>query len=235
MTTFPVYDRIPWEQHIRQMKWRQGEHILIAGPTSAGKTTLAASLLQKRSHVVMLVTKPKDETFAKQFKGWTRLERWPKGGPPNYETRVLLWPTPRKTIPETIAYQREIMREAVDAIFHQGKRCLAIDEGLYFSDSQFIGMGRELGMMHYTARSSGISMVTLSQRPFYLPKVILSSITHGYFARTRDKDDLKRLADIGSVDAKEVAHNLGILPDRHDYVYVNPQGDVSPAVVNTAH
>jgi len=232
--TFSVYDQEGWADHERRLKWRQGEHILIAGPTSAGKTTLASHLLQRRSHVVMIVTKVKDETFKREFKGWTIMDRWPKGGPPNYETRILLWPTPQKTIPETIRHQREVIGEAINAMFRQGRRCICIDEGLYFSDSRYLGMGTELGMLHYTARSSGISMVTLSQRPFYLPKVILSSITHGYFARTRDKDDLKRLSDIGSVDAKEVAYNLGILGDRHDYVYVNPQGDGKPSVVNTA-
>lgn len=218
---------------MRALKWDQGDHVLIAAPTKAGKTTLAAQLLEKRSHVVMLVTKPKDETFAREYGKWERLERFPRGGLRDFQKRVLIWPRPQKTIPLTIAYQREVMREAMDKLYHKGNRCVCIDEGLYFSDPKYVGMSTELGMMHYSARSSGLSMVTLTQRPSWLPKIVLSSITHGYFARTRDRDDLKKLAEIGSIDAREVGYNLGILPERHDYVYVNPQGDARPAVVNT--
>ena len=228
-----AYAAEPWPAHLKRLKWRQGEHVLVSGPTSAGKTTLAAQLLPRRSHVVMLVTKLKDPTFASEYKGWERLEKWPKGGPPSYMRRILLWPKPEKTTRATILKQRDVMRDTLDAILHEGGRCVCVDEGLYFSDPKYLGLSTELGMMHYTGRSAGISMVTLAQRPFYLPKVVLSSITHGYFARTRDKDDLKRLADIGSVDTKEVAANLATLSDRHDYVYLNPQGDARSAVVNT--
>lgn len=228
--TYPTEE---WQHHLRRLKWRQGEHVLISGPTSAGKTTLAASLLPRRSHVVMLVTKMKDPTFANEYRDWERLEKWPRGGPLNYQRRILLWPKPEKTTAATIAKQRDIMRETMDAILHEGGRCVCVDEGLYFSDPMFLNLKAELGMLHYTGRSAGISMVTLAQRPFYLPKIVLSSITHGYFARTRDKDDLKRLADIGSVDAKEVAANLAVLKDRHDYVYLNPQGDGASSIVNT--
>lgn len=228
-----AYSPEPWTTHLQRLKWRQGEHVLVSGPTSAGKTTLAASLLPRRSHVVMLVTKLKDPTFANEYKGWERLEKWPRGGPPSYMRRILLWPKPERTTRETIAKQRDVMRDALDAILHEGGRCVCVDEGLYLSDPKYLGLSTELGMLHYTGRSAGISMVTLAQRPFYIPKVVLSSITHGYFARTRDKDDLKRLADIGSVDAREVAANLAVLQDRHDYVYLNPQGDARPSVVNT--
>jgi len=234
MTLAPPYARADWATHLKGLQWRQGEHVLVCGPTSSGKTTLVRPLLERRGHVVMLVTKTKDPTIERDFSGWTRFDRWPKRGL-RYDrhTRVLIWPRSGKTMRETIAIQREVHKDALNQVMREGNICLYVDEGLYFADPKYMGLSTELGMLHYTGRSAGISMVTAAQRPFYLPKVILSSITHGYFARTRDKDDLKRLADIGSVDTREVAANLGALTDRHDFVYLNPQGTASPAVLNT--
>lgn len=228
------YERQPYAEHLARMArdWKQGEHILVCGPTSSGKTTLVRPMLERRSHVVGLFTKIKDPTILKEFAGWRRYEKWPKHGIPKDETRVMIWPKPGRTLAETRIIHRDVMRDALDAVSREGNRCVYIDEGLYLADAKYGNLSADMGMLHYFGRSSGISMVTTAQRPFYLPKVILSSITHGYFARTRDRDDLKRLADIGSVDTKEVAANLAALEDRHDFVYLNPQGDGKPAVVN---
>lgn len=237
--TLPIvrYEPQAFPKHLAQMRggkgWKQGEHILIAGPTSAGKTTLAKHLLPLRSHAVMLVTKMQDPVFENEFKDWTRFNSWPKGGPPSWEKRILLWPKPGKTLGETRAIQREVMGNALDAIATQGKRTICVDECIYMADPKFLNLGSEIGMMHYFGRSAGITMLTLAQRPAWVPKIIYSSVTHAYVARTRDKDDAKRLADFGGIDAKELAANAALLPDRHDYVYVNPQGDSVPAVVNT--
>jgi len=206
---------------------------MISAPTNGGKTTLAADLVRQRSHVVVFVSKLNDDTLTHRFKGWTRLTEWPKGGPHAWQTRILLWPKAAKTIRETVQRQRDVFAPALDAIFHEGNRCIVIDETLMFSDPRMIGLGDQLGMLHYTGRSAGLSLVTLSQRPAWIPKVIYSSVTHAYIARTRDAQDLKRLADLGGIDTNELRRNLSQLTDRRDYVYVNPQGDAPPAVVNT--
>jgi hypothetical protein len=215
------------------LRWDQGDHILISAPTKAGKTTMAAKLISKRSHAVILVTKMKDPTFSSEFHHWTRYDEWPKRGPKPYDTRILLWPRPGKTIRETLSIQRETFAFALDAIAREGNRAVIVDEALMFTDPKILGFGTEVGMMHYYGRSSGISMMTLTQRPAWIPKVIYSSVTHAYVARTRDRQDLKRLADMGGIDPRDVAANVSALPSRHDYLYLNPQGDASPAIVNT--
>lgn len=232
-TDVEIYERAHWRDHLRDLKWRQGEHILVSAPTSAGKTTLAAPLLQQRSHVMLLATKIRDATYQREYKGWTRYTEWPKHGFMQYENRILLWPKAGKTTAETVAIHRRVMRNALNHAMRDGGWCLCVDEGLYFTDPMYLGLKQELGMLHYTGRSNGVSMVTLTQRPFYLPKVVLSSITHAYFARTYDPDDRKRLADIGGLDVKRVFENLTRLKDRHDFLYLNPQGDATPVVVNT--
>lgn len=232
-----MYGETPFATHLKGMRsgkgWKQGEHMLIAGPTSAGKTTLASKLLPIRSHAVMLVTKTDDPVFAEEFKDWTRYHSWPKNGPPSWEKRILLWPKPGKSLMETKAVQREVMGNALDAIGTQGKRTVCVDECIYMADPKFLGLGNEIGMLHYFGRSAGITMLTLAQRPAWVPRIIMSSVTHAYVARTRDKDDAKRLADFGGVDAKEISANTAALADRHDYVYINPQGDSTPTIINT--
>lgn len=232
-TSLSVYPRQAWGEHFARLQWRQGEHILISGPTGSGKTTMMRRLIEKRSHVVVFVSKMYDETFSREFKGWTRFTEWPKGGPKPYQRRILLWPKPEKELRSTLDVQRDVFRHAINSISTQGNRSIVIDESLMMNDPRLIGLGTEIGLMHYYGRSHGISMVDLTQRPAWIPNVIYSSVTHAYIAKTMDRNDLKRLSDMGGVDAREVGNNLMMLPRRQDYVYLNPLGDASSSVVNT--
>ena len=44
--------------------------------------------------------------------------------------------------------------------------------------------------------------------------------------------DKTEAADFAAIDAKEVAANISTLQDRHDFIYLNPQGDFDPVVIN---
>lgn len=228
-----TYGRTPWREHVRNLQWDQGDHVLISGPTKAGKTTMMRQLIEKRSHKVVFVSKMQDPTFDNDFKGFERITEWPKGGPRPWQKELLLWPKPEKDIRDTLAKQQNVFREAINAILTQGNRCVVIDESLMMNDPRLVNLGTEIGMAHYYGRSAGITMVDLTQRPSWIPKVIYSSVSHAYIASTKDAVDAKRLADLGGVDAKEVAANLFALPTRQDYVYLNPLGDASPTVINT--
>lgn len=230
-----VYPRVSWREHMDMMRrnWAQGDHVLISAPTKAGKTTMMQQLVQRRSHTVVLVSKMKDPTFRRDFKSWEVLREWPKGGPRAYQNRILLWPKAEKNVRDTLSKQQDVFRHALNEILNQGNRCVVIDESLMVNDPKILNLATEVGMMHYYGRSAGITMVDLTQRPAWIPVVIYSNVTHAYIAETKTRQDAARLADLGGIDAKEVAANLGRLPTRHDYVYLNPLGDESPSVVNT--
>jgi hypothetical protein len=230
-----LFPRVRWQDHLDSLEWEQGDHILISAPTKSGKSTMVADLVEKRKHVAIMVSKLKDPTFETEFKNWKILREWPKKGPDLWDTRILLWPKAKKTLETTIEHQREIFGPALDQIALNGNRCVVIDESLMMNDPQFIGKGRVVGLMHYLGRSAGVSVVDLTQRPAWIPKVIYSSVSHAYIARTRDRLDMARLADLGGIDARVLALNLMALPSRHDFVYVNPQGDASPCIVNTRY
>lgn len=219
----------PFAEHYKKLNWKQGEHLLIAAPTGAGKTTIAQQLVQKRRHVVMLVSKLHDPTLQAEFKGWHRATSWP---PPRWEEKVLLWPKPTKKFGDNVKQHREVFGEALDDIGAGQGWTVLVDELHYTASREFAGLGAEIALLHHQGRSSGNTVVSLTQRPAWVPKIIYSSVTHAYIARTRDKDDLKRLSDLGGIDPRQVGSVVSQLPTRHDYLYVNPQGDSPPRIVN---
>ena len=225
----------PWPQHLDGLRWAQGDHALIAAPTNAGKTTLARHLLRKRSHAVVMVTKLHDPTISTDYQDYERITAWP---PKPWQRKVLLWPKPKKTLNDTVKHQREIFGQAFNDITLGDSTGWSgwgvfVDESHYMTVQNLLRLGIEIGMMHHVGRSAGISMLTATQRPAWIPKIIYSSVTHAYIARTRDPMDLKRLSDLANIDPKHVARTVSGLADRHDYVYLNPQGDASPRIVNT--
>lgn len=234
---------MPWRNLYAQMRqgpkdagrWEQGDHLFVSAPTKAGKTTLVSKILPLRARVVVFVSKLKDDTFKREFKGWTILHEWPKGGPKSWQTHILLWPKAvDNDLDATTAVQRAVFHDALNRISTIGNWCVVIDETLMFSDPKYIGLGKQVGQLHYFGRSSGLTMVTLSQRPAWIPRVIMSSVTHAFVARIMDADDAKRLGDLGgNINKRAIVEALGNLPTRHDYLYLNPQGDASPVIVNT--
>lgn len=219
MSPLSAYDTVTWEDFTSTFRWRQGEHLLVVKPTGGGKSTLLGALLpfQKASAIVVLVTKVYDETLIKQFpkrEGWYRVEEWP---PPRYADKVLLWPRPGKTVRETVLIQRRVFRDALDRIFLERGWTVVFDEEHYVCET--LGLSAEVAMFHHQGRSSGLTVVDGIQRPKYVPLITFSSATHAFIGNTTDRDDLKRLADLGGVDAKVLAQEAMSL-DYYEFLYV---------------
>lgn len=230
-----IFPRESWQDHLASLKWSQGEHVLIAAPTGSGKSRLAADLVEKRGHVVNFVTKTKDPLFSGPvYKSWSRLVDWTKQTLRPWDNRVLLWPKEMETMSLTREHQEQVFSRALEDINKRGGWCLVFDELHYMSDPHFLGLASEIAILHHMGRSNNISLVSLTQRPAWIPKIIYSSVSHAYIGRTRDQADLKRLADLAGIDAKVIAQAVSELPTRHDFLYVNPMGDKTPVVVNIA-
>lgn len=226
-----AYPRLSWESHLQNLQWRQGEHVLICAPTGHGKTYLASEIVGKRGHTVVLTGKTRDDDMAGFFDSFTRFAEWRTPKP--YEDKVLLWPKPQPTLRGDKQHLREVFGEALDAIWQQGNRCVVIDEALQFSENRELNLGSELAHLMQQGRSAGLSVVVLSQRPAWIPKIVYSSVSHGYVCRTRDRADLFRLSDFAGTDSNTLRWNVASLPNRFDYVYTNPHGDSPSVIVNT--
>jgi len=234
--------RVSFQDHLASLDWKQSEHVLIVGPNGSGKTTLAGALLKKRQEadgfIVMPITKSEDATLRTgDFRNYKVVNDYnpAMGVPYKGERNVMIWPKLKRGMDASLflAEQRRVFRALFNDLLHRGRRTVVIDEMHMMSDPHFIGMAKEIALQFHQGRSHYVTMVALSQRPSWIPVIVYPSVVHAYIARTANNDDLKRLSELGGVDAKLVADTVRSLPDRHDFLYLNPMGDAPLQIVNT--
>lgn len=226
-------ERVDFASHLKSLKWRQGEHLVIAGPTGSGKTTLAKSLLERRGHVLGFAVKAKDPTLMKEYSDWEFVEdiadteRW--------MNRVMLWPRLKRKedADDWRARQKVAFKRAFNVMIKSDGWCLYLDELKYMCDPKFGGVASEIEMLSYIGRSAGTTLISSVQRPSYVPLAVLSNSSHAYLAQTHQAEDVKRLAELGGINKKEIAETLAGLPDRHDFVYQPTLAVGTPGIINT--
>lgn len=222
-----------FQDHLRQLRWEQGQHVVLSGPTGSGKTTLAKSLLEKRGHVVGFAVKAKDPTLKKEFADWQFVEDFTEIE--NWMNRVMVWPRPKKKEDADAwrARQRKTFKYAFDKLLLADGWGVYIDELAFMADPKFGGVGTQIEMSHYISRSAKNSYLSCVQRPVNVPLAVMSNTSHAYIAKTHLAEDLKRLSNLGGVDQKELSRVVTSLPTRHDFVYQPTLVEGKAGIVNT--
>ena len=220
---------VSWAEHLDQLRWRQGEHVALVGPTGQGKTTLALQLIQRRDWRVILATKPRDRTLAGLTRdGYKVIRKWP---PPHRPTRrVILWPQWR-TQADT-RRQAGVIHDAITSIFREGSWCVFADDVQYLTRQ--LGLSQDLQLLWLQARALNVSLVAATQRPRWVPMEMWSQSSHIYMWRTNDGDDLRRIASLGAHDSKTIRQAVANLPPYHVlYVDTRNGGALHTTVVET--
>lgn len=214
--------RVPWDVFVRNLDWRQGEHFGLIGPTGQGKTNMLINLLPLRQYIVVVATKPKDDTMdALAEHGYRIMRAWENVSAKKYPRRIL-WPD--ATTLESEETQRVVIHDAFAKIYRAGGFTIAIDELWYIVN--VLNLGKDVKTFLLQGRSLGISLIMATQRPAWVPLEVYDQSTHLMFWRDNDETNLRRISGISYRSADLLR---SIIPDldRHQVLYVNTRtGDM---------
>ncbi len=190
------------------VKWKQGEHVVIIGDTGSGKTYLESKILQLRTHVIVVRTKPDDI----KFDGFHKVPTITKIGSQRFSglgkriTKFLLTPK----------YDEQQIEAArvFEKVWKEGGWCIAIDETYYAT--QILKLERQINKLLTQGRSKHISVICGMQRPAWISRFAMSQATHAFIFRCEGRD-LKALADSLSPAIIKPVEGLR----EHDFVYFN--------------
>ena len=194
--------------------FKQGEHILLCGPTGCGKTTVAAEILRDRKYIVAFKTKVKDDSYKKL--NLKEIHKWPATWWSG--TRLMLSPAPVPNIDMMITRREALFKRCFNHLSMDTGWTIYCDETLHMIE--FLHMTNHIAVLHEQARSAGETMVLATQRPSKIPLLAYSGTTHFFIWKTTFDDDVKRLADLGGKHRKELAEAIMSL-GKHDYIYIN--------------
>lgn len=210
-------EMIPWDNLPKAMGWSQGEHVALVGPTGAGKTTAATSLVEQRRFVMLTSTKPQDPTLRMMRRhGWVTIDQWP---PPPDVPRVILH-APLADLETDPPRVGATIRRAINGAYKATSWCVVLDDLQALNTT--CGLQRITSTLLVNARSSRVSCVVGTQRPRWVPREVWTQCTHLFIWRCVDADDLRALSGLGSADTKAVRATVAALDwDRHECLYVN--------------
>ena len=221
--TIGTIPRVSYGRFLKDLHWKQGQHITEIGPTGYGKTTLAVDLLTRRDYVIAFGTKKKDDTLDKliRTRGYRRIQTFGEIRPE--DRKVVLWPNiaSLESADEITALQREAFREALFGAFRQGGWCVYADELRYITAR--LNLKSEMELLWEQGRSSDVSIVAGYQRPRNIPLLAYDQPEHLVFFKETDYENLDRMAQVVSwIDRKMLINTIAHLA-KFDFVYLNKE------------
>jgi hypothetical protein len=234
--------RAPWSQvgpdFIREWGYPDGrfepEHVEILGPTGSGKTYFEATILQERviarkSGVVFIATKPADKTIMRL--GWPVVSDM-KGVEQN--DQVIFWPRTRALGSRRKEYMAAKIEELLSRLWVKDSgNIVAFDE--IATVEQLSPELKELIQMYWReARSQGITVVGMKQRPQGIQRDMHSESSWVISFRPKDEDDARRYAEVLGGKKRWLPVLMGLDRAKHEFVIKHESsGDAAISWVDT--
>lgn len=222
----------------KRFDYKAGQHVLFAGPSQNGKTSLAFDLLEycasPKLPAYVVVSKPTDSVTEKrgQDLNYRRVSDWPpkitfkelKEGKPN---GYLLWPKfgdMEKDVPNA----REITYRFLAQTYADGarrKKAIIVLDDTYLK-AKVLGLDREMTTIHAMAGAMGIGAWTFVQKATGAGETTLmayGAAEHVFLFNEPDANYRKRYGEIGGVDPKLVERTVMTL-DKYQCLYIKRTG-----------
>lgn len=163
-------------------------------------------------------TKPADPTLQRLIKeeGYKKITEWPDYLPLDLYQRYVLWPKFKR--PSDVKHQQQVIARGIAEMFVQRGWAIFADELSYLTRT--LKLGPLMTTVWQQGRSIGLSLISGTQRPAWVPLEMYSQATHLFLWRENDKVNLRRMADIGGADSIRIAQHVAQL-DNHEALYVN--------------
>lgn len=206
--------------------WEQGDHLTIVGPTSAGKTYLAADILGIRRYVAVIATKRTDSTFARFPK--SEYKRQKEFAPIYPHEKYFVWSKPALG---DFATQRAQIASALKMMYETGGWTPYLDDAFYLCNS--LKLDNQLRMLYTLGRSEHITMVASLQRPRRVPIEMLSQSGHVLLMRLYDDKDIDRVAEETGKSPRamrDMVHRL----HGHSFIWTQNKAGKPPVIVRRA-
>lgn len=220
--------------------YKAGQHIVFAGPSQNGKTTLAFDLLEVSASpqlpAYVVVSKPEDKVTAKRGKEleYRRVSEWPPrttmkevfdGKPSGY----LIWPKfgDMNTDVENAA---RVTRDFLAATYADGarkKKAIMVLDDTYLK-SRVLGLDREMTTIHAMAGAMGIGAWTFVQKVTGAGETTLiaySSAEHMFLFNEPNKAYREKFGEIGGFDPKRIeAIVMSLRKEKYECLYLRRSG-----------
>jgi energy-coupling factor transporter ATP-binding protein EcfA2 len=240
-----LFEVMKWPDFLRWflIHWEPGQHVALVGPTGGGKTTFVTAILPERKYVMALDPKGGDTNLAKLIKesDFERVDwpvprhhwwnKWYKGKDmwqriEEGESAHIIVGRVVNSMDEFPKLARMLARALYDSFANRGWT-VYIDELQLAADRRLMKLGRYIELNLIAARDRGVSMVMSFQRPANVPRSAGEMSTWFVVFYTRDKDTVRRVAEMAGRPYEEVQGMLRGIPEFHVLLFSrNPRQPV---------
>ena len=198
-------DRVPWSElgpEFVEIWGRndpanpQPEHMEIVGMNGSGKTYFLCTVLQERMLVrktpaTIIATKPADATL--HSLGWP-VVKTPKEAHKNRQ--VILWPQTKEIGSKRRAYQEKEIYTYLAQLWQPNANTIVAFDEIAYAESLSPRMRDLIEMYWREARSQGITVIGMKQRPQGANRHMSSESYWTIAYLPKDHDDLERFAEL---------------------------------------